>query len=344
MNILVRNVSGFWCEKKSSIIETGPSVIIPNIVAQNQQPQQSNQTPQQSNQEPQHSDLEQALSPTDYPDFVEYCSLGSILDPFTFPIGEHSFKIDFDLRINLGRTDEYEAVLVDCEPKSDFPSDYPLIFQSHFMLRFTNLQTVKFTVGNCRLILLQSLSVNGTLINHRNQTHIEYCRHININFELKSDLSEEIVSIQHHTTLLESTHEPFSIAVETLDEKDSLEEAILTKPTPKAATTLTASSEHADEVVGHSARRRSLNSCEDACYEISLLNFEISFDIETNDFKITNEDQLVFSKILDCPELLIDREIEIDFNLNSFVDVPKIRYESIPARYSSLPKRNNELH
>ena len=139
MIFLVRNVSGFWCEKKSSIIETGPSVIFPNIVAQNQQPQQSNQTPQQSNQELQHSALEPALSPTDYPDFVEYCSLGSVLDPFTFPIGEHSFKINFDLRINLGRTDEYETVLVDCEPNLD----YPLVFESQFMLRFTNIHILE---------------------------------------------------------------------------------------------------------------------------------------------------------------------------------------------------------
>ena len=319
--------------------ETRSRTFIQSIVVLNtftlaeQQQQQFLQTVQVSNQAPQESN--QA---------PQYCSLGSILDPFIFPIGEHSFKIDFDLRINLGRTHEFEAVLVDCEPKSDYPSDYPLIFESHFMLRFTNLHIVKFTVVNGRLILLQSLSVNGTLINHRNQTHIEYCRHININFELPF-VSEEIVSIQHQTALLESTHEPFASAVEPiLDEKDSLVGSILTKPTPKAATTLSATTEDSDEVVGHSARRRSLNSCEDACYEISLLNFEISFDIETNDFKITNEDQLVFSKILDNPELLIDQEIEIHFNLNKFVDVPKIRYESIPARYSSLPKRNNELH
>ena len=64
---------------------------------------------------------------------IEYCSLGSLFDPFIFPIGEQSFKINFDLRINLGRTNEYETVLVDC----DSNSDHPLVFESQFMLRFT---------------------------------------------------------------------------------------------------------------------------------------------------------------------------------------------------------------
>ena len=65
---------------------------------------------------------------------IEYCNLGPILEPFRFPIGEQSFQINFDLRINLGRTNEYETVLVDCEPNSD----YQQIFQSQFMLWLTD--------------------------------------------------------------------------------------------------------------------------------------------------------------------------------------------------------------
>ena len=116
--------------------ETSSRIFIQSIVSLNtftlaeQQQQQSLQTVQVSNQAPQESN--QA---------PQYCSLGSILDPFTFPIGEHNFKIDFDLRINLGRTHEYEAVLVDCEPNSD----YPLVFESQFMLRFTNIYILEIS-------------------------------------------------------------------------------------------------------------------------------------------------------------------------------------------------------
>ena len=76
---------------------------------------------------------------------IEYCSLGSLFDPFIFPIGKQSFKINFDLRINLGRTNDYETVLVDCDPYSDH-----LVFESEFMLRFTNFMwSVNQTVYYC---------------------------------------------------------------------------------------------------------------------------------------------------------------------------------------------------
>ena len=100
MIILVRNVSGFSRNRESSIIEIRASVIIQSIA--------------------------QMLGPG---------SLGPVFEPLRFPIGEQSFKIDFDLRINLGSTNEYETVLVDCEPNSDGP----WIFGSQIMLRFTNI-------------------------------------------------------------------------------------------------------------------------------------------------------------------------------------------------------------
>ena len=51
------------------------------------------------------------------------------------PIGEQSFKIQFDSRIHLGRIKQYETVIVDCEPNFD----YRWVLQSQFMLRLSNL-------------------------------------------------------------------------------------------------------------------------------------------------------------------------------------------------------------
>ena len=115
--------------------------------------------PLESNQTPQHSNLELVIvgAPVDaVPEVlleeaseveipIEYCSLGSLFDPFIFPIGKQSFKINFDLRINLGRTNDYETVLVDCDSYSDH-----LVFESEFMLRFTNFMwSVNQTVYYC---------------------------------------------------------------------------------------------------------------------------------------------------------------------------------------------------
>ena len=154
---------------KSFNTETGKSAIISSTVAPDtitvvEQPQQSNQTPQPSNQIPQQSNQTPQNSnevlyefpflptvvegPPEELDIeeeektpIEYCNLGSIFEPLIFPNGEQSFKIEFDLRINLGRPNVYETVLVDCEQRD---SGYPLVFRSQFMLRFTNLYKCEF--------------------------------------------------------------------------------------------------------------------------------------------------------------------------------------------------------
>lgn len=304
-------------------------------LAAGQQQQRSNQVPQNSNQAPQQNKP------------IEYCQLGSLFEPLIFPIGNQSFKIDFDLRINLGRTHEYETVLVDCEPKLDYPSDYPLIFESGLMLRFTKLTKFqKFTLINCWLILQQALFVNGTLIHHRNNTHIEYCRHIDINFGIESNSNPEMITIRHHTSLLDSIQEPVSMTEESIsDANDTSEETRLTNTIPIATPTMTVESEPLE--LDAARRRRSLNSSEDACYEISIVHFEISFDMETSKLKIKDGSKPIFSKILDIYDRrMIGQELEIYFHAheNFFADVSKIRYESIPTQFSSLPKRNNESH
>ena len=141
---------------KNSIIKTSPSVIIPSIVHGGQKPQQSDQTPQVSNQNLQFLEVSTQPPPgstTSHSDFsmsteiegpeteslegevpIEYCNLGPIFEPFRFSLGEQSFKIDFDLRINLGRTNALNTVLVDCESP-----DYHMIFESQFMLRLINI-------------------------------------------------------------------------------------------------------------------------------------------------------------------------------------------------------------
>ena len=195
---------------------------------------------------------------------------------------------------------------------------------------------MKFTIVHCRLILEQFLVVNGTLINRQNNTHIEYCRHIDITF-LLSRLGGDIITLQHHTSLLGSTQGEQSY------------EKIAPPKTPMEATITSASAFEglADPFGPKARRRRSLNNCDDACYEISLMHFEISFDMEMSNFTIKNEDRLIFNKTLNNFDvMMIGQEVEIEFhaNENFFVDVSKMRYESIPPQYSTLPKRNIKNH
>ena len=205
------------------------------------------------------------------------------------------------------------------------------------------------------------------MINRQNITHIEYCRHINIYVWVFPESEyEELITVQHHTSLLGSTQKLLSLEAPKLDEEVTKEKNPPIKTKTKA-TTLTSIVENTagpeDSIVStftESRRRRSLNACEDACYEVSLVHFEISFDLKASNFKIKNDDKLIFDKNVNFSEILIDpntydqntgsyrmfEEIEINFhsNVNFFADVAKIRYESIPAQYSSLPKRNNKSH
>ena len=196
------------------------------------------------------------------------------------------------------------------------------------------------------------------MINRQNLTHVEYCKHIDIVFEFlpESDHAESI-PVQHHTSLLGKTQEQLSLDEEITPEEVTSGELLTTQITTDA-TTLTAIAESLGQKASmvppssKSRRRRSINSCEDACYEVSIVHFEISFDLETSNFQIRDGNELIFGKTVNFTEILIDRntghqileDIEIKFhaNENFFADVPKIRYESIPAQYSSLPKRNNK--
>ena len=197
------------------------------------------------------------------------------------------------------------------------------------------------------LILKQDLRIEGNLINRQNTTHIEYCRYIDIDFWFLPD--HELITLKHYTftSLLGSTEELPSVELPTLDEGVT---SVEVSPTETATTvTPTVIVEGPASTVDHnvgpvSRRRRSLNNCEDACYEISLVQFEMSFDLETSNFRIENEDELLFSKIVNLSEMMVDEEVEVYFepNENFFAGVSKIRYESIPRQYSSLPKRKNE--
>ena len=194
----------------------------------------------------------------------------------------------------------------------------------------------------------QDLRIEGNLINRQNTTHIEYCRYIDIDFWFLPDsVYEELITVKHYTSLLGSSEELPSTELPKLDEGVT---SVEVSPTETATTvTPTAILEGPASTVDHnvgpvSRRRRSLNNCEDACYEISLVQFEMSFDLETSNFKIENEDELLFSKIVNLSEMMVDEEVEVYFepNENFFAGVSKIRYESIPRQYSSLPKRKNE--
>ena len=201
------------------------------------------------------------------------------------------------------------------------------------------------------------------MINRQNESHIEYCKHFDIVFWfLPESEDEELITVQHHTSVLGSTQELLSLRAPTLDEEITPPEVtsgeLLTTQITTDAATLTAIAESLGPIASmvplssKSRRRRSINSCEDACYEVSIVDFEMSFNLETSNFQIKNGNQLIFNKAVNLSEILIDRntghqileDIEIKFhaNENFFADVPKIRYESIPAHYSSLPKRNNE--
>ena len=205
------------------------------------------------------------------------------------------------------------------------------------------------------------------MINRQNKTHIEYCRHINLYFSVLPESEyEELITVQHHTSLIGSTQKLLSLEAPKLDEEVTTEKNPPIETTTNA-TTLTPIVENTagpeDSIVStftKGRRRRSLNACEDACYEVSLVHFEISFDLKASNFKIKNDDILIFNKPVKFSEILIDpntydrntgsyrmfEEIEIYFhpNDNFFADVAKIRYESIQAQYSSLPKRNNKSH
>ena len=202
------------------------------------------------------------------------------------------------------------------------------------------------------------------MINRKNLTHVEYCKHIDIVFEFLpgSDYAESI-KVQHHTSLLGKTQQQLSLRAPTLFAEITPEAVtsgeLLPTEITTDATTLAAIVEspagQKDSMVtpsGKSRRRRSIKNCEDACYEVSIVHFEISFNPETSNFQIRNGKELIFNEIVNVTDILIDRDtgyqiledIEIKFhdNENFYADVPKIRYESIPAQYSPLPKRNNK--
>ena len=194
------------------------------------------------------------------------------------------------------------------------------------------------------------------MINRQNESHIEYCKHIDIDFWfLPESEDEELITVQHHTSVLGSTQELLSLRAPTLDEEIppeevTSEELLLTEITTDAITLAAIVESPAgpkDSIVSTfsnlARRRRSLNACEDACYEVSLEHFEISFDLEASNFKIKNDDKLIFNKNVNFSEILTDQEMEIHFEAydNFFADVPKIRYENFPRQYSSLPKRKN---
>ena len=189
------------------------------------------------------------------------------------------------------------------------------------------------------------------MINGQNESHIEYCKHFDIDFWfLPESEDEELITVQHHTSLLDSTQKLSSLELPTLDEEVTTEKISSTETTTDA-TTLTAVLENTagpeDSMVSTfsnlARRRRSLNACEDACYEVSLEHFEISFDLEASNFKIKNDDKLIFNKNVNFSEILTDQKMEVHFEAydNFFVDVPKIRYENFPRQYSSSPKRKN---
>ena len=189
------------------------------------------------------------------------------------------------------------------------------------------------------------------MINGQNESHIEYCKHFDIDFWfLPESEDEELITVQHHTSLLDSTQKLSSLELPTLDEEVTTK-SISSTDTTTDATTLTAVLENTagpeDSMVSTfsnlARRRRFLNACEDACYEVSLEHFEISFDLEASNFKIKNDDKLIFNKTVNFTEILTDQEMEVHFEAydNFFVDVPKIRYENFPRQYSSSPKRKN---
>ena len=189
------------------------------------------------------------------------------------------------------------------------------------------------------------------MINRQNLTHVEYCKHIDIVFVFlpKSD-NEEVITVQHHTSLLGKTQQQTSLEQQKPDEEETPYKVSLAETT--LADTILEGTVESGSKNGNSRQRRSINSCEDACYEVSIVHFEISFNLETSYFQINNGPELIFDKTVNFSEILIDRntghqiledtEIKFQANENFFADVPKIRYESIPAQYSSLPKRNIE--
>ena len=65
---------------------------------------------------------------------IEDFNLESSRDPFVFRIGEEDFKIQFDLRIDYGKSSNLKIVTVDCEPNLVYHS----IFRSELLSRFTN--------------------------------------------------------------------------------------------------------------------------------------------------------------------------------------------------------------
>ena len=76
---------------------------------------------------------------------IEDFKLESSREPFEFRIGEEDFKIQFDLRIDYGKSSNLKIVTVDCEPNLVYHS----IFRSELLSRFTNNTGTKLMASIC---------------------------------------------------------------------------------------------------------------------------------------------------------------------------------------------------
>ena len=91
-----------------------------------------------------HQPPKSTQASSDEETFAENCNSSPSIHSFHFPLGEESFKIEFDLRIHHGNINGYKIVRVDC--KSVNPT-FNRIFASDLLLGFT-FQLCKNNTGD----------------------------------------------------------------------------------------------------------------------------------------------------------------------------------------------------